>query len=288
MQSLLEVLKKTEAFFARAGLETPKADAEWLLAGVLDCRRLELYLQWERPLEEPLLERLRQLVRRRAAGEPLQYLLGYQDFHDIRLAVAPGVLIPRPETEQLVEKVIARMAGLEAPRIVDLGTGSGAIALALAQALPAARVLAVERSAAALCQARANAEALGLRERVAFRSGDWLAGLDFTADCIVSNPPYLTGEEWRAARPEVRAHEPREALVAGDAGMADLRRIIRDAHPRLAPGGLLALETGAAHGAPLGEFAAATGYIDIVVEKDDNGRDRFLFARARENAAAPS
>lgn len=280
MQSVIEVLRKTEAFFAKAGLENPKIEAEWLLAATIGCKRLELFLRWEEPLQEAVLEPLRERVRRRAAGEPLQYILGYQDFHDIRLAVAPGALIPRPETEQLVEKVVGRLAGLEAPRIVDLGAGSGAIALALATALPRARVLAVERSAEALRQARANAEALGLRGRVAFRSGDWLAGLDFTADCIVSNPPYLTDEEWRCARPEVRAHEPREALVAGDDGMADLKRIIREAGPRLAPRGLLALETGVAHGAPLSALAAGCGYADIVVEKDDSGRGRFLFARA--------
>jgi release factor glutamine methyltransferase len=279
MQSVVDVLRKTEAFFGKAGLDKPKIEAEWLLAETLGCKRLELYLQWDRPLEEPVLEQLRDRVKRRARGEPLQYVLGYSDFHDIRLAVAPGVLIPRPETELLVEAVIERLQGIAAPRIVDLGTGSGAIALALAKALPAARLLAVDQSADALRQARANAESLGLRERVSFRSGDWLKDLDFEADCIVSNPPYLTDAEWASAQREVRGFEPREALVAGDEGMADLKTIIREAGPRLAKGGLLALEMGIGHAKALREYVAKNGYIEAEVLQDDTGRDRFLVAR---------
>lgn len=290
MQSLIEVLKKTEAYFARAGLESPKIEAEWLLAETLGCKRLELFLQWERPLEAPVLERLRAYVKRRATGEPLQYILGYSAFHDIRLSVGPGVLIPRPETELLVAKVLGRLEEVARPRVVDLGTGSGAIALALAKALPEARVLAVDRSSEALAQARANAEALGLRERVSFRGGDWLGDLSFEADAIISNPPYLTEEEWSTARPEVRDWEPKEALVAADEGSADLKRIIRSALSRLAPGGLLALEMGIAHGAVLTRLAREAGYADSVVEKDDSGRERFLFARrqgGRQMKTAP-
>ena len=279
MQTVLEVLRKTEAFLAQAGLETPRIEAEWLLAGTMGCKRLDLFLQHDRPLPEEVLAPLRERVRRRARGEPLQYILGYQDFHELRLKVGPGVLVPRPETALLVDKVIARLAGIAAPRIVDLGTGSGAIALALAKALPAAKVLAVERSPEALAVDRGNAEALGLRGRVAFRSGDWMERLELVADCIVSNPPYLTEEEWRAARPEVREWEPREALVAAGDGLADLERIVRSARERLVPGGLLALETGIGHGAALTQSATAAGYTDCVVEKDDSGRDRFLFAR---------
>jgi release factor glutamine methyltransferase len=279
MQSVLEVLRKTEAFFIKAGLESPKVEAEWMLAESLGCKRLELYLQWERPLEDETLAILRERIQRRAKGEPLQYILGHVDFHGIRLNVGPGVLVPRPETEQLVELVIERLRDNASPRIVDLGTGSGAIALALAEAIPGARVLAVERSNEALVQARANAAELGLRERVSFRSGDWLEGLSFEADCIVSNPPYLTDEEWESARPEVREREPREALVAPEQGFADLRVIIESAFTRLAPGGLLALETGIGHREPLLQCAHAMGYVDASVVPDDSGRDRFFLAR---------
>jgi release factor glutamine methyltransferase len=279
MESVLDVLKKSEAFFKKAGLESPKIDAEWIVAETLGCKRLDLFLQWDRPMEEDVLAALRERIQRRAKGEPLQYILGHVDFHDIRLNVAPGVLIPRPETELLVDRIIEKLQTVDAPRIVDLGTGSGAIALALANALPDAKILAIERSKEALVQARANAESLGLRERVSFRAGDWLEGLSFEADCIVSNPPYLTEEEWESARPEVRAHEPREALVAADKGLADLKAIMESAMPRLAPGGLLALETGIAQREPLLEWANGIGYVDASMEKDDSGRDRFLFAR---------
>ena len=279
METVLDVLRKTEAYFGRAGLENPRTEAQWLMAGILDCRRLDLFLQFERPLEAPELERLREAVRRRARGEPLQYIFGYQDFHDIRLQVGPGALIPRPETEQLVEKVIGRLKGMEAPRIVDLGTGTGAIALALARALPGAKILAVDRSPEALALARENAVRLELRDRVAFRSGDWLAGLDLEADCIVSNPPYLTEAEWASARPEVREHEPREALVASESGLSDLGHIVREAFARLSPGGLLALETGIEHGPSLSRIAGETGYVEMSVEADDSGRTRFFFAR---------
>lgn len=278
MLTVLEVLRKTEAYFAKAGLESPKIEAEWLLAGVLGCQRLELFLQWDRPLEADLLDRFRESVRRRSAREPLQYILGYTDFHEIRLAVGPGVLVPRPETEGLVERVVQRLQSLEQPRIVDLGTGSGAIALALARALPGSRVLAVDQSAEALLQARDNADRLGLRDRVAFRSGDWLAGLTFQADAIVANPPYLSEAEWASAQPEVRGFEPREALVAAQDGLADLLRILREAPDRLAPGGFLALETGIEHGPALCQEARSLGYSELSVEPDTSGRNRYFLA----------
>jgi release factor glutamine methyltransferase len=279
MPTVLEVLQKAEAYLAKAGIETPKIDAGWMLAETLGCKRIELFLEWGRPLDEPVLATMRDWLKRRAGGEPLQYIFGYSDFHHIRLNLRPGVLIPRPETELLVDKVLQRLEGREAPRIVDLGTGSGAIALALAAARPDAKVLAVERSPEALDQARENAVSLGLKDRVAFRSGSWLEGLDLEADCIVSNPPYLTEAEWASARPEVREHEPKEALVAADKGLADLKVIMESAIPRLAPGGLLALETGIAQRDALVEFASSVGYAEGSMEKDDSGRDRYFFAR---------
>ena len=200
MESVLYGLKKAEAFFKNAGLASPKNDAELIVADTMGCKRLVLFWQWDRPKEEDVLAALRERIQRRAKGEPLQYILGHVDFHDIRLNVAPGVLIPRPETELLVDRIIEKLQTVDAPRIVDLGTGSGAIALALANALPDAKILAIERSKEALVQARANAESLGLRERVSFRAGDWLEGLSFEADCIVSNPPYLADELINAAK----------------------------------------------------------------------------------------
>ncbi|NBD37785.1 MAG: HemK family protein methyltransferase, partial [Verrucomicrobia bacterium] len=190
LQSIIETLRKAEAYLARSGVESPKVEAEWLFAETLGIRRLELFLQHDRPLDEEQLATLRERVQRRAAGEPLAYLVGSAAFRDLRLGVRPGVLIPRPETERLVDLVLDELREVPSPRVVDLGTGSGAIALAIASECPGARVLAIDASAEALRQARANAEALGLRERVAFRKGDWLNGQTFTADAIVANPPY--------------------------------------------------------------------------------------------------
>ena len=282
MQSVLEVLQKAESYLERAGLETPKVDAQWLMAGTLGCGRLDLFLQHDRPLDESDLTRLRSFFKRRAAREPLQYILGYSDFHDIRLQVEPGVLIPRPETELLVDHVLRYMARTDRPRIVDLGTGSGAIALCLASALPEARVLAIDASSRALAIAKGNAESLGLRDRVSFRLGNWLEALDLEADCIVANPPYLTDVEWESAAPEVRIHEPREALVAAKDGTADLLHIIESAYARLAPGGLLALEMGINHGPVLARAATVRCYVNVDVKRDDTGRDRYLVAEKEQ------
>ena len=278
MQSVLDVLKKSEAYLARAGLESPKVNAEWLVAETLGCKRLDLFLQFDRPLEESILVILRDRLQRRARGEPLEYILGNVEFHEIRLNVGPGVLVPRKETELLVEHIIERLKGVDAPRIVDLGTGSGAIALALAHALPTARILAIDSSKQALAQARSNADLLGLRERVSFRAGNWLEGLSFEADCVVSNPPYLTEQEWECAQPDVREYEPKSALVAEDEGMADIRIIIQESITRLVQGGFLALEMGIAHGDPVMRMARQSGYARCRVEVDDTGRDRFFFA----------
>lgn len=279
MQTVVEVLRKAQAYLSNAGLETPKVDAEWLLASTLNLKRLDLYLQHDRPLSEEVLGILRERIRRRAAGEPLQYILGYEDFHGLRLSIGPGVLVPRPETEQLVELVLERLAGVPSPRLIDLGTGSGAIALALAAARPDARILAIDQSREALSIARSNAEAAGLRDRVAFRSGNWLQGIDSIADVIVSNPPYLSEAEWQAARPEVREHEPRSALVATEDGCSDLLCILNQAAGRLAPGGLLAMEMGPDHGPRLLAAAQAAGYVDAEVLRDFSGRERFFLSR---------
>jgi release factor glutamine methyltransferase len=280
MLSLIEILKKTEAYFREAEIENPKVEAEWLLAEFLGLKRLELFLQHDRLMEEEKLVPLRGWVKRRAEGEPLAYITGRAAFHGIELEVGPGVLIPRPETEQLVEQVCQECRDQPNPRIIDLGTGSGAIALALASAFPASKVLAIDASTAALAQAKANAERLGLRGRVAFRKGNWLEKIQTTADIIVANPPYLTEAEWASARPEVRDHEPREALVAADAGLSDLQQILKSALPCLAQGGLLAMETGICHGDRLEDLAVAAGYADVALKNDDSGRQRFLFARS--------
>lgn len=279
LQSIVEVLTKATAFLAKAGVESPKVDAEWLLAHCLAIpRRLDLYLQHDRPLSDAELAPYRELIRRRARREPLQQILGSAAFMDFQLQVTPAVLIPRPETELLVDLLLpwvkARADGL---RIIDLGTGSGAIAIALAAALPSAKILAIDSAPDALAIARLNAERCGLRERIAFRSGNWLEGFDRTADLIVANPPYLTEAEWQAAAPEVRCFEPKSALVANGDGSADARTICEQALPRLAEGGRLAMEVGIQHPHALCAFARSLGFAHANPLRDQHQRDRFVF-----------
>ena len=278
MQSLLEILRKTEAYFAAKGIESPKVEAEWLMAHVLGCRRLELYLQFDRPMTEVQLDALRPLVARRGRREPLAYLLGTSEFAGLTLTCDRRALIPRPETEELVDLVAERMKGRAALAILDLGTGTGAIALALAKALPTAAVTAVDASAQALALARENAEANGLADRVTFADGDWFAGVSGPFDAVVSNPPYLTEAEFASAQPEVREFEPRGALVSGVDGLDALRRVVTEAPRFLNTGGFLALETGIAQHAALADLAGSAGFRKWESRRDLARRDRFFLA----------
>jgi release factor glutamine methyltransferase len=292
MLTVLEIIKKTTDFLAAKGIESPRLNAELLVGHALARKRMQLYLEFERPLAESELEKIRPLIRRRAAHEPIQYITGETEFFGLKLKVDRRALIPRPETEQLVERVMAAVADAPPRRILDLGTGSGAIALALAHSLPAASVTAVDRSEAALALARENAAALGLAERVGFLVSDWFAQVPPEAfDLVVANPPYLSSEETAQTAPEVRGFEPSEALTAADHGMADLAAIITAAPPYLGPGGLLALETGIGQHARLIEMAKGAGFSRVESQQDLARRDRFLLAfrpRAVTPAAGPA
>lgn len=283
MLTVLEVLQKTTDFFAARGVESARLNAEHLVGHALGLKRMALYLQFERVLTEPELEKIRPLVRRRGQREPLQYIVGETEFCGLSLKVDRRALIPRPETEYLVELAVERVK--MAPRaILDLGTGTGALALALAQRYPEAAVLAVDFSKDALALAAENAERTGLAGRVEWREGSWFEPVpaDRRFDLIVANPPYLTAEETAAASPEVRQFEPISALQAEDAGMADLKRILEAAPRHLAAGGLLALETGIAQHRALLEHAERCGYAASESKTDLTGRDRYLFLRAGE------
>ena len=277
MLSLLEIIQKTSEFLGGKGVESPRLNAELLVGHALELKRMQLYLQFERLLTEAELEKIRPLVRRRALREPLQYIIGHTDFHGVRLKVDRRALIPRPETELLVEMVI----GLGVPaRVLDLGTGSGAIALALATAFPAAEVTAVDISEDALALAAENAAQTGLSGRVKFVRSDWFAALDRESrfDLVVANPPYLSREETGEASPEVRDHEPVSALRSGEDGMSDLRAIMAAGPKYLSANGLLALETGIAQHAELAELARGSGLARVESRQDLTRRDRFLFA----------
>lgn len=280
MLTVLEIIKRTTEFLATKGVASPRLNAELLLGHVIGRRRMQLYLEFERPLTAAELDQLRPLVRRRGQQEPLQYVLGEAEFRGLRLKVDRRALIPRPETELLVE-LVHTWAGTQAPvlRALDLGTGSGAIAAALATLWPGAAVVAAERCPEALALARENFAALGLEGRIQPVAATWFDGVPTGPyDAIVSNPPYLTAAEVAATAPEVREHEPRAALEAPEEGLADLRAILEAAPGYLRPGGLLALETGCDHRAALCARLQAAGFQSVAAHQDLTGRDRFILA----------
>ena len=279
MLTVLEIIKRTTGFFEQRGVESARLNAELLIGHALGLKRMQLYLQFERPLTEAELEKIRPFVKRRGAREPLQYIMGETEFSGLKLKVDRRALIPRPETERLIELVVEKMPAPLAT-VLDLGTGSGAIALALAKAWPEAAVTAVDKSAEALALAGENAVACGLEGRVKFIQSDWFAAIPAEARfrLIIANPPYLSDEETAATATEAKDFEPRAALSAGPDGAADLNRIIKAANAYLSDGGLLACETGIAQHAALAALATAQGYARVESLRDLTGRDRYLLA----------
>ena len=258
---------------SRAGVPSPRVDAEWLLAHALGVSRSELYADGdEAPADRERV--FRELVARRAAREPLAYVLGEWGFRRLTLTVDPRVLIPRPETELLVERCLELVAGLAEPRVLDVGVGSGAIALAIKDEHEGARVVATESSPDALAVAAVNVERTGLG--VELVGGELFAGLDGPFDLVVSNPPYVAPEEIDDLAPEVAEHEPRGALVeSGQTGA-----IAEQALSRLAPGGALALEVADGKAQLVAELLRELGYEDVTIGEDLGGRERVVDGRA--------
>lgn len=281
MTSLLEVLQKSADFLARKGVEHPRLNAELLAGHALGLPRMQLYLQFERLLPERELELIRPLIRRRAQREPLQHIIGSVEFAGVTLKVDRRALIPRPETEYLVE-LLGEAFGAQSPaKMIDLGTGTGALALALAAKWPDAEVWATDISEEALALAEENRTALGLSERVKLLQSDWFAALPpgERFDLIVANPPYLTAAEVAETQPEVQDHEPAIALSTAEDGMDALGALVNGARAWLAPGGLIAMETGIAQHPRLVEMFTGAGFGDIESRQDLTERDRFVFAR---------
>jgi release factor glutamine methyltransferase len=274
---VLDVLQSTTAYFKKHGIEDSRLNAEHLLAHALRLTRIELYLEFERTLNETELKPLRELVRRRGGGEPLQHLLGTVEFCGETFLCDKRALVPRPETEQLVELVESRIEKREA-RIVDVGTGSGVIALSLAKKFPEAQIFAVDISADALGLARENAVRLNLNERAQFLRSDLLKNVEGFFDLIVANLPYIAAQDRRTLSREVLS-DPEVALFAGARGDELVRELIEQAPARLRPGGLLALEIGLGQGEALLSALAEKKYRDIYSENDYSGVIRFLFAR---------
>jgi release factor glutamine methyltransferase len=254
--------------------DTPRLDAELLMAHALGVERSALLLD---PARYEVPDLYANLVARRMAHEPIAYILGYRDFWTLRIEVGPGVLIPRPDSETLVEACVdfaktERAVGWP-KRVLDLGTGPGTLLLAVLSEFPQATGLGVDASEHALAYARDNAEALGMADRAAFRSGDWGAAVDGPFDLILCNPPYIADGE--KLMPDVAEHEPAGALFAGADGLADYRRIIPDLPRLLAPDGLAVLEIGATQHISVGQLAEAAGFT-VACRQDLGGRDRAL------------
>ncbi len=268
------ILKWSEQYFGSHGAETPRLDAEVLLSYLLGQQRIFLYVHFDQPLTAEELARYREMVKRRAAGEPVAYICGEKEFMGLAFKVTPAVLVPQPDTETLVGAAIERLKGKGALRIADVCTGSGAIALALAHYLPESSIIATEISTEALLIAKGNAESLGLSERVVFCEGDLLAPLSGeTFDAIVSNPPYIPSVEIAGLPREVRA-EPIIALDGGADGLDFYRCLVHESAALLKDGGFLAVECGDTQAGAIAEMAVRGGFgrTEIVHDLADKER----------------
>lgn len=280
-----EILQKSADFLADRRVDSPALSAQLMLGKALRLTRLELLLQSDRPLTEAELAAARELVRRRGRGEPAAYILGEKEFYGLGFTVSPACLIPRPETEHIVEEAEARFPRDAALAFADLGTGSGCLAVTLAVRFPQSRGLAVDLSAEALAVARGNAARHGVGERLSFVQGDFadLAGLGVgqgSLDLVAANPPYVSAEEYARCSCEVRDFEPRAALTPGPTGLESIAALAPGARAALKPGGLLLLEMGMTQAAPVRDILARAGFSEVRIRKDLAGRDRVAVARA--------
>jgi release factor glutamine methyltransferase len=272
---VLDVIRWTAERFGDRGLATPRLDAELLVAHVLALPRVQLYVQFDRPLAADELAAIRDLIKRRQGGESVAYLVGKKEVWGLDFTVDARVLVPRPDTETLVEEARGRLAGAETVRIADVGTGSGAIAVARAKVVPAAAVFASDLSAAALEVARANAERHAVA--VTFVEGDLDAPLAAHApfSLIAANLPYIASADMPTLPPDVRS-EPATALDGGPDGLEVVRRLVAAAPALLAPAGVLALEIGAGQAAATRALLEATGFADIQTRRDLGGIERVV------------
>ncbi len=291
--TLTEVLAAAKEYLEKQKLTSPQLEAELLLAHSLELTRVELYVQYDRPLKEEEREKFKRLLKERCAGKPLQYITGKQAFRRLNLRVGHGVFIPRPETELLVEKVIdeiSRIAGSanSRPTLLDLGAGAGTICLALAEELPNADIWAVDISEKSLAVAEANAIAHGLDSKVTFVCGDLFSALPATPamkfDAIVANPPYIPSAQIDTLQVEVKDHEPREALDGGATGADFYRRITARASEYLEDRGLIAFEVGIDQATVVSEMLVDSGFPSIDIYEDYNGIKRVIIGRRYPNS----
>ena len=277
--TIREVLDWTTQDFAGRGIDSPRLDAELLVAKALGMDRVGLYLDLNRPLIDQERSAIRPLVARRREREPVAYILGHRDFYGRRFEVSPDVLIPRPDTETLVEHALECIPEDTACRVLDVGTGSGAIAVTIAAARPLSLLTATDISDAALAVASRNAERHEVHSRIRFERADLLSGAE-QYDVIVSNPPYITQSEMASLQAEVREHEPVIALEAGEDGLDVVRALLAAAEPATATGAQLLIEVGAGQAASVVDFAAEhTAWKSVAVYPDLNRIERVVHLR---------
>jgi len=280
-----KLLNWTTEYFTEKHLDSPRLSAELLLSHVLDMKRIELYTQFDNPVAKLQLDKLHELVKRAAKNEPIQYLVGKTEFYSIQLEVAPGCLIPRPETELLVQRSIELLRTRTGPQLVcDLCTGCGCIAVAIAKNFPAARIIATDISDNALRIAAKNIENHRLKDRIQLLCGDLfdpvLPQMDTAKfDLVCCNPPYVSHTEFEQLDPNVRLYEPELALLAGTDGLDVYRRIAESVHRFLKDNAALILEIGYAQGPAVTQLLEQTALFDqIKIEKDMNNNDRVVTA----------
>jgi release factor glutamine methyltransferase len=268
-RSVMGLLTTAADYFAKKGLSTPRLDAELLLAFTLDMSRVNLYCCFDRPLNKEETDRYRELVRRRVAKEPVAYILGWKEFYGLEFSVTPAVLIPRPDTETIVEAALKWLEKRPDSRICDIGTGSGAIAVTLANSFPESTVLALDNSEEALKIAWKNIQAHGLDDRITVISGDLLGSLDDAFDLIVSNPPYVAEADRETLDAGILNYEPGAALFAGADGLDVIRRLVPEAAERLVPGGALMIEVGDGQADSVVNLFETSGVFSSVETKSD-------------------
>ncbi|HML56229.1 MAG TPA: peptide chain release factor N(5)-glutamine methyltransferase [Solidesulfovibrio magneticus] len=276
-----EILAKSEAFFEGRGLDSPRLSAQLLLSQALGLDRLGLILAMDRPLTPEELDLVRPLVARRGKGEPVAYILGEREFYGLDFAVTPATLIPRPETELIIDRALELFPAGELTAFADLGTGSGCLAVTLAVRFPSAAGLALDRSPEALAVARQNAVRHQVAQRLTFLEADFaeLPAQDGGYGMVVSNPPYVSAAEYRECSREVREFEPASALTPGETGLEAVPTVARAALSRLAPGGTLLVEIGWKQGPAAAALLAEAGFAEVVVRRDLAGLDRVVEGR---------
>lgn len=275
--TVLKILRWTTDYFRGKEITSARLDAELLLSATLGMDRVALYVNFERPLDASELSSYREKVKRRAGREPIQYILAETEFWSLPFQVNPAVLIPRADTEVLVEEALQRINGCAT--VLDVGTGSGAVAVALAHEKPEIRVTALDCSEDALAVARGNARRNAVAERVFCLAGDLQSLPPGPFDMIVSNPPYIPTRDWEQLMPEVRDHEPRLALDGGADGLEAYRRIAVQAVQVLSPGGWLLVEVGIGQAADVNALFRAAGLEDVTQRDDYAGIPRVVMAR---------